>query len=80
YLRENCDHTFKTLQENMLKALKSVDIHTIRKWEHRMVRWMDSYRDGLSAKEAQFKVKQFSSKKYTSHRRVPESLARAFDN
>ena len=73
------DSSFATLQENMPKALKSVDLHTIRKCEHRMYRWMDAYRDGLSAKDAQLKVKQFSSRKYTSHRRVPESLARAFD-
>jgi hypothetical protein len=29
-----CDYTFKTLQENFPKALKSVEISTIRKWEH----------------------------------------------
>jgi adenylate kinase family enzyme len=79
YLCENCDYTFATLQENMPKALKSVDVHTIRKWEHRMFRWMDAYRDNLSAKDAQLKVKLFSSRQYTSHRRVPESLARVFD-
>jgi len=79
WLRENCDYTFQGLQENLPKALKSVALETIRKWEHRMYRWMDAYRTGLSARDAQFKVKQFSSKKYTSHRRVPESLAKQFD-
>ncbi|KII87813.1 hypothetical protein PLICRDRAFT_176579 [Plicaturopsis crispa FD-325 SS-3] len=79
YLRENCDYTFSTLQENLPNALASVPIETIRKWEHRMIRWMDAYRSGLGAKDAQTKVKQFSSKTYTSHRRVPENVARQFD-
>jgi len=48
-------------------------------WEHRMVRWMHAYRSGLGAKEAQTHVKDFSSRKYASHRRVPECLACQFD-
>lgn len=79
YLRENCDYTFTTLQENMPKALASVSVATIRKWEHCMKRWMEAYRDGLGAKEAQIHVKKFSSKHYTSHRRVPNRVAAAFD-
>jgi len=79
WLRDNCDYTFQGLQENLPKAMKAVELDTIRKWEHRMYRWMDAYRGGLSACDAQFKVKAFSSRKYTSHRRVPESLARQFD-
>jgi hypothetical protein len=75
YLRENCDYTFQTLQENMPKGLRSVDIKTIRKWEHRMIRWMEAYRGGLGAKDAQLKVKEFSSRLYTSHRRLPATLA-----
>ncbi|KAF9479683.1 hypothetical protein BDN70DRAFT_982834 [Pholiota conissans] len=79
WLRENCDYTFIGLQENLPRALASVELSTIRKWEHRMIRWMDAYRSGLSARDAQFQVKKFSSRKYTSHRRIPESLARQFD-
>ncbi len=79
YLRENCDYTFQTLKDNMPKALKSVDISTIRKWEHRMVRWMAAYRSGLEAKAAQIEVKKFSSRRFASHRRVPETVARSFD-
>jgi len=41
YLRNNCNYTFSTLQANMPKALASVEVHTIRKWEHRMKRWME---------------------------------------
>ncbi|KAM6498502.1 hypothetical protein JOM56_001820, partial [Amanita muscaria] len=79
YLRDHCDYTFKTLQHNMPIALASVGLHTIRMWEHRMIRWMDAYRSGLGAKDAQLRVKQFSSKVYKSHRRIPETLAQQFD-
>jgi hypothetical protein len=34
WLRENCDYTFQGLQENLPKALKSVALDTVRKWEH----------------------------------------------
>jgi hypothetical protein len=45
-----------------------------------MIRWMDAYRSGLDAKDAQFKVKAGSSRKtYTSHRRVNVTYARSFD-
>ena len=44
-----------------------------------MKRWMESYGDGLGAKDAQFQVKKFSSKRYTSHRGVPERVAAALD-
>ncbi|KDQ30052.1 hypothetical protein PLEOSDRAFT_1036066 [Pleurotus ostreatus PC15] len=79
YLHEHCDYTFTTLQENMPKALQSVDVSTIRKWEHRMYRWMDAYRGGLGAKDAQTHVRKYSSTVYKSHRRIPERLAQQFD-
>jgi hypothetical protein len=79
YLRENCDYSFKTLQENMPKALESVKLSTIRKWEHRMIRWMEAYRSGLGAKAAQFQVREFGTKQYKSHRCVPETVACQFD-
>ncbi|KAG1762082.1 hypothetical protein EDD22DRAFT_778846 [Suillus occidentalis] len=79
FLRENCDYTFATLKENMPKALDSVGINTIRKWEHRMKRWMEAYESGLGAKDAQFKVKAFSSRTYKSHRRIPEAVACQLD-
>jgi hypothetical protein len=52
------------------RLLASVECKTIRLWEHRMIRW---------AKDAQMNVKKFSSHVYTSHRRVPETLACQFD-
>lgn len=71
YLRNNCDYTFDTLKENMPKALASVKLVTICRWEHRMQRWMEAYRSGLATTDAQRKVKEFSSAKYTSHRHIP---------
>jgi hypothetical protein len=79
YLRENCDYTFNTLKTNLPIAMRSVQLDTIRWWEHRMQRWMKAYRDGLGTSDAQLQVKQFSSRKYQSHRRVPETIAQAFD-
>ncbi|KAJ7760045.1 hypothetical protein B0H16DRAFT_1313073 [Mycena metata] len=79
YLRDNCDYTFDTLKENMPKALAHVKLETIRRWEHRMVRWMDAYREGMETKDAQLQVRQFSSTTYSSHRRIPQGVARAFD-
>ena len=63
----------------MPKALASVSVELIRKWEHRAWRFIDAYGSGLDAKEAQKQVKAFSSRKYKSHRRVNETLGRALD-
>ncbi|KIK04076.1 hypothetical protein K443DRAFT_93855 [Laccaria amethystina LaAM-08-1] len=79
YLCEHCDYTFETLKKNMPEALDSVNMQTIRCWEHRMQRWMDAYRNGMETRAAQIHVRNYSSKKYKSHRRIPEQVARAFD-
>ena len=79
YLRNHCDYTFTSLQKNMPQALASVDVHTIRKWEHRMKRWMEAYRTGLGARDAQFQVQAFSSRRYKSHRRITETVAKAVE-
>ena len=49
-----------------------VRIETIRRWYHRMMRWLDAYETGAGAVVAQEQVQAFSSKKYKSHRRAPE--------
>ena len=79
YLREHCDYTYSGLQKNIPDAMASIDVLTIRKWEHRMIRWMDAYREGKGTKEAQIQVKKFGSRKQSSHRRVYESVAKVFD-
>ena len=51
--------------------MEAVNKLLIRKWHNRMMRWTDSYRDGLNAKDAQLRVQafsSFSSKKYSTHR------------
>jgi hypothetical protein len=78
-IRDHCDYTFATLQENLPKALGSVAVETIRKWEHRMWCWMDAYDGGMGAWEAQRHVQKFSSRKYKSHQRVPEGLSVQLD-
>jgi len=79
YLREHCDYSYDGLKANLPDALASVDISTIQKWEHRMIRWMHAYRGGKDAKEAQVEVKKFSSRRFASHRRIPEGVAAALD-
>ena len=79
FLHDNCDYTFTKLQENLPEALGSVVVGTIWKWEHRMWRWLEAYDGGLTAREAQLHVKNFSSRKYKSHQRAPEVLSSIFD-
>ncbi|KIM78609.1 hypothetical protein PILCRDRAFT_11075 [Piloderma croceum F 1598] len=79
YLREHCDYTFDTLKTNLPKALASVELKTIQKWEHQMICWMEAYRDGKSVKDAQFEVKKYGSQQYKLHHKVSESVARRFD-
>ena len=64
----------------MPKALATVPLATIRRWEHRMIRWMDAYREGMATQDAQLHVRKFSSTKYKSHRRIPERVAQGFDH
>ena len=78
-LCEHCDYTFETLKGNLPKALESVSLHTIQLGEHRTWRWIEAYKSERTAKEAQLQVQQFSSKKYKSHHRVPETVACLFD-
>ena len=79
FIRDNCDYTFDTLKDNLPKAMASVKLKTIRKWEHQTIRWCEAYRMGLGAKDAQQRVREYSSHTYSSHRRVPETAACTFD-
>ena len=40
-----------------------------------MIWWMEAYKDGKSAKDAQFDVKKYGSHKYTSHCKASETVA-----
>ena len=79
YLQENCDYTFETLKTNLPKALASVPLDIIQKWENRTWRWIEAYHSGLDAKNAQLQVKAFSSRLYTSHRRASERVGQQLD-
>jgi hypothetical protein len=66
YLSNNCDYTFDTLKENMLKALASIPLHNICRWEHQMYQWMEAYRSGLGPKMLSFRSR-CSVQQSTSH-------------
>ena len=79
YLHNHCDYTFEGLEANPPKALVSVQLSTIWKWEYRMMRWMHANRDGKYAIDAQFDVERHGSKQYTSHHQTSEMVAHQFD-
>jgi len=56
HLRENWDYTFTTLQENVPKALESVSVETIQKWEHLMWRLVDVYDSAMGACDVRLHV------------------------
>ncbi|KAJ7099118.1 hypothetical protein C8R44DRAFT_642434, partial [Mycena epipterygia] len=66
--------TFDAHKENMPKALASLQVTMIRRWEHRMVKWMDAYHSGMETQAAQLHVHKFSSKTQTHPRGCCESL------
>jgi len=80
YLRDHADGSFDMLKANLPQALAAVQLCTIRLWEQRTHRWVEAYRSGLATKEAQNHIREFSSTKYKSHRRVPEAVACIFDD
>jgi hypothetical protein len=79
YLCDNCNYSFDGLKEILPKALDLVPIQTICCWEHQLFHWMEAYRAGLGSVQAQLQVKTFSSRKYKSHRHIPENIATLFD-
>lgn len=79
YFCDNCDYTFKTLKENMPKALASAKLSTVQLWEQWIYRWMEAYRSDLGTADAQVQVQKFSSTKYKSHRCIPEGIATSLD-
>ena len=69
YLHDNCDYSFDGLKEDLLNLSIGFGSHTR----------MDAYGEGLGSVEAQLRVKKFSSRKYKSHRRILENVARLLD-
>ncbi|RPD63625.1 hypothetical protein L227DRAFT_584211 [Lentinus tigrinus ALCF2SS1-6] len=62
------------LSKNVIMALDSVPIISIRRYYTRSHRFMDAYRKGLNGKQA-----AWAAKKYRSHRVLPESLLADLD-
>jgi hypothetical protein len=72
HTRECCDFTLDGLDREIGVGQEKVKVVTIRRWYHRMMRWLDAYETGAGAVAAQEQVQAFSSKKFKSHRRAPE--------
>jgi len=63
--REECDYTFKGLEQNVPRILDSIPLSMIRKFVRKSWRYVDAYNknnDGLNAERL--------VKKYKSHRRI----------
>ena len=60
YLRRNCDYTLATLQENLPKALESMSMEAIWKWEYRMSRWVDAHDGGMGPRNVQLHAQKFT--------------------
>jgi len=69
FSRNNCDYTFKGLQNTIPLALESVPLSTIRRCARKCFRYMEAYRYGLTGKQLEFAVK-----KYKSHRKIPSTI------
>ncbi|EUC55063.1 DDE family endonuclease, partial [Rhizoctonia solani AG-3 Rhs1AP] len=63
------------LKQNMLRALESVTLKSIRRFAARSQRFVHHYGRGLSGDEAAWATKQFRG-----HRIIPETLLQAMDN
>ncbi|KAH8924978.1 hypothetical protein BT69DRAFT_1295977 [Atractiella rhizophila] len=49
---ENCAYTFEELRQTVPRGLKSVSVLTIRRFEHRMHRWVKAYQEGKNVVDA----------------------------
>ena len=66
YARMHCNYSWKGLRHVVPEALDSVSVKQIRRYARRSFRYMDAYRKGLNAKQAEYAVR-----KYKSHRVIP---------
>ncbi|KZT23214.1 hypothetical protein NEOLEDRAFT_1069814, partial [Neolentinus lepideus HHB14362 ss-1] len=73
-LRVAADGTFPTAKRLVPEILDSCPTNTIRAFFRKAWRYMDAYRRGLNAKQAEFAVK-----KYHSHRRIGVNIMMSTD-
>lgn len=64
YTRENCNYSFKELEETIRKGLDFPSLKTIRRFANRSMRWMEAYDQKLTKEQ-----RDFAEKQYKSHRR-----------
>ena len=69
YARTHCNYSWKGLRHIVPEALDSVSLTQIRRYARRSFRYMDAYRKGLNAKQAEYAVK-----KYKRHRVIPHNI------
>ena len=67
--------SFDHAKKEVVIALESCSIHTMRRFCNRALRFMDAYRKGLSVKAAAWCVK-----KQRRHRVISEEAMRAFED
>ncbi|PKK66657.1 hypothetical protein RhiirC2_784484 [Rhizophagus irregularis] len=67
------------LQRVVPLALDSVPINHIRKYARKFARYMDCYRKGLNAKQAESKQAEYTVKKFKSYRTIPNSILEDID-
>ena len=69
YARMHCNYSWKGLQQVVPKALDSVSLKQIRRYARKSFRYMDAYRKGLTAKQAEYAVR-----KYKRHHVIPFNI------
>jgi len=68
FCRERCDYSFPNLKKRVPEALSLVPLASIRRFFRLGERFRDIYMKGMTGRLA-----HFAAKKYTSHRRIPDS-------
>lgn len=69
YCRKHCDYSFPHLKDRVPEALDAIPIATIRRFIRLSDRFVNIYQKGLTGRFA-----NFAARKYTSHRRVPDTV------
>jgi hypothetical protein len=67
--RAGCDGSWAGLQNRVPASLDSIPIERIRRWFRLAERFRDAYKRGLTGRLA-----DFATRKYRSHRRMPDNL------
>ncbi len=80
YTREHCDFTLAGMRRIIAEAEAELPPEFNYKWERAARRYIDAYRPRPGVTTLTFAQVQWATKKYTSHRVVPESLFARIDD